>query len=130
MASYADFDQSNFPLVTITFGAVKANEENFQAYLDEMSRLYERKEPLIIIFDATNATFPGIKYQQRQAKWLADHRKTMETYCMGTAYVIPNDIIRTVLKAIFSLQQQPVPYEIFATPEGGLAWARSRLVSV
>lgn len=130
MNPYAFIDQSDFPLVTVTFSGAKVTEENFQTYLDELSELYAKEEPFIMVFDASEATLPNIKYQRRQALWMAEHYQSIEAYCLGTAYVIPNDIIRTVLKAIFALQQQPSPYEVFATLEGGLAWAKSRVVSV
>ena len=42
-----------------------------------------------------------------------ENRGLMQDYCQGTAYVIPNKVIRAVLRVIFSLQKQPVPYKIF-----------------
>lgn len=130
MNPYAFIDQSDFPLVTVTFTGAKATDENFQTYLEELSGIYAKEEPFIMVFDATQAVLPNIKYQRRQAQWMSEHHQSIETYCLGTAYVIPHDIIRTVLKAIFALQPQSAPYEVFATLEGGMAWARSRVVSV
>jgi hypothetical protein len=46
----------------------------------------------------------------------------MQTFCMGTAYIIPNVAIRGILKMIFSFQKQPVPYKIFETEPEALTW--------
>ena len=46
----------------------------------------------------------------------------MKNYCLGTAYVIPSTAIRTVLKMIFSFQNQPVPYKIFSNNEEAEDW--------
>jgi hypothetical protein len=51
----------------------------------------------------------------------------MKSYCAGTAYIIPNLVIRGILKMIFSIQKQPVPYRIFETTKEGIAWTKERL---
>lgn len=129
MTPFAHIDQTEFPLVIITFSGERPSEENFQAYLDHITKIYHREEPFIVVVDASQAVLPALKYQRQQAQWMADHLELIESYCRGTAYIIPNDIMRTLLKAIFAIQQQSVPYEIFATLEGGMAWAKSRLIS-
>ncbi|MEM9887606.1 MAG: STAS/SEC14 domain-containing protein [Bacteroidota bacterium] len=122
MKKYAEVDTSNFPEVRITFTGEKANDENFEQYLQESRQTYDRAEGLAMIFDASNATVPGIKYQKQQADWLKENEDLMKTYCKGTAYVIPNPIIRTVLKGIFAFQSQPVPYKVTASVEEAQQW--------
>lgn len=122
MKPYAIVDDSAFPEVVITLTGEKADDENFTKYLEDVLALYNRKEPLMLIFDATNATTPNVKYQKQQADWLKDQKDLMQTYCKGTAYVIPNPIIRTVLKGIFVFQTQPVPYKVVKTLEEARAW--------
>ncbi|NJL73795.1 MAG: STAS/SEC14 domain-containing protein [Saprospiraceae bacterium] len=122
MNSYAIVDDSAFPEVVITFTGEKADDDNFTKYLQDVLALYDRKEPLMLIFDATTATTPNVKYQKQQADWLKDQKDLMQTYCKGTAYVIPNPIIRTVLKGIFVFQTQPVPYKVVKTLEEARAW--------
>ncbi|MFP4090505.1 MAG: STAS/SEC14 domain-containing protein [Cyclobacteriaceae bacterium] len=127
MQPYVTFDMSLSPVVIITFTGNEPTEENFQAYLDETLHLYDHKEPLSIVFDATQAPLPGLKYQKMQADWLKRHEQLMKNYCRGTAYVIPNALVRGILKAIFALQKQPVPYEIFPRREEGIRWAEDQL---
>lgn len=126
MEKYATIDDSNFPEVLVTFTGAKATDENFPQYMQEVKDQYERQERLAIIFDATGATTPGMKYQKQQADWLRENEQLMKDYCRGTAYVIPNPIIRTVLKGIFAFQKQPVPYNIVKSLEEARSWVASQ----
>ncbi|HKK79816.1 MAG TPA: hypothetical protein VJ933_09310, partial [Phaeodactylibacter sp.] len=125
MIAYANFDHKEFPVVTVRFTGAAADEANFQAYLDELHHAYERATPFAYLFDATDAALPGFKYQKMQADWLKENEAMMKEYCRGTAYVIANPLVRTVLKGIFALQQQPVPYYITGSQEEAKAWCHS-----
>lgn len=127
MPKYAEIDVRNWPIVTVVFTGAAATKENFPVYLNEVKQCYESEQPLAILFDATQAVLPGIPYQKMQAQWLKDHAQLMKDYCKGTAYVIPNLIIRNVLKAIFTLQKQPVPYAVCSTYTEAHTWTKQQL---
>jgi len=127
MEPYARIDREQFPLVVVTFTGAKATDANFQQYLDELYANYERKQPFVLVFDATSATVPGISYQKQQAEWTSEHQDLIETYCLGIAYAIPNAVIRNVLKLILKIQRDPVPSKVFSNREEGIAWANSQL---
>lgn len=127
MNKYANIDSSDFPIINVVFTGEAATDENFPVYLKEVERNYDRKEPLAIIFDATDAVLPGITYQKMQAQWLRDNQQLMKDYCKGTAYVIPNRVIRGVLNAIFAFQKQPVPYQVCGTYDEAKKWVGEQL---
>jgi len=127
MKKYATVDSTSFPLVLVRFTGEKATDENFPLYLDEVEAAYDRKNRIGILFDATHATLPGLKYQKMQAQWLKDHKQLMQNYCVGTAYLIPNTLIRNVLKAIFALQKQPVPYNVCGEMTEAEQWLQTQL---
>ncbi len=127
MADYATFDRSTFPLITITFTGEKPTEETFQEYLDECYANYDKREPIALVFDATKAVNPGIGYQQKQGKWMKEHDELISTYCRGIAYVIPNPLIRNVLKLIFAIQNNAVPFKVFKNYEEGVNWAKGQM---
>lgn len=127
MEHYAIVDESSFPLVNIRFTGNKSTEENFQAYLNQVKACYRKQETLSLIFDASTASVPSFSHQKMQAQWLKENESLMKSYCVGTAYIIPSPLIRAILKMIFSLQKQPVPYKIFETKAEGLTWAKERL---
>lgn len=125
---YATIDASLFPTVIVNFTGEYANESNFSLYLKEVKHVYEGKERLAFIFDASKAVIPGLKFQKMQADWLKENKLLIKGFCVGTAYVIPNIVIRNVLKAIFKFQEQPVPFIVSGTLKEAKEWAESKLL--
>ncbi|WP_375579889.1 STAS/SEC14 domain-containing protein [Marivirga tractuosa] len=122
MKPYALVDSSRKPIITVTFTGEKSTDENFQQYLEDLENCYDDRKALAIIFDASKAVIPKSSLQKKQAFWISQHWKMIQTYCRGTAYVTPNMAIRAVLKMIFSFQNQPVPYKIFSNSEEAESW--------
>ncbi|MGY6560373.1 MAG: STAS/SEC14 domain-containing protein [Nitritalea sp.] len=127
MEAYATFTPLMQGIVLIRFTGAAGTKENFENYLQETLALYAEKQPLCLLFDASQASIPGTALQKMQADWLKTHEDLMQRYCRGTAYVIRNTLVRTVLKAIFALQRQPVPYALFKTNEEALTWCEQRM---
>lgn len=127
--AYADFDTSDFPVVLVRFTGVASTDQNFQEYLDKLKDIYLRKEPFSIVFDAINAALPSLRHQKMQAYWLRDNKELVETYCKGTAYIILKPTTRAILKLIFAIYPQPVPYKIVVTEKDGRNWAMAQLKS-
>ncbi|NRB46097.1 MAG: STAS/SEC14 domain-containing protein [Saprospiraceae bacterium] len=125
--AYADIENKQTPLITIRFTGHAATDESFQQYLDDLESLYDAQQPISLIFNAEKAVLPKFKHQQKQAQWLKDKEALMRAYCRGTAYVIQSTVIRWVLKAIFALQAQPVPYAIVDTQQAAETWAQNQL---
>ncbi len=127
MKKYADFTVNSFCMAKVTFTGNAATAENFAFYLDEIKQLYAGKTKIAIIFDATTAAFPSIKYQKLQAQWFKDNELMIQTFCAGTAYMIPNVLLRNVLQTIFKYQQQPVDYLVCKTIEEAKIWTFDKL---
>lgn len=127
MKNYAEVNKEEFPIIRVTFTGESANDHNFPLYLDDVKMSYDNKSKIAIIFDATDAVLPGLAYQKMQAQWLEDNTQMMINFCVGTAYVIPNIIIRNVLKAIFAFQNQPVPYMICSDVKAAENWTKMQL---
>lgn len=122
MDRYAIIDESDFPIIRIRFLGNKSTDQNFRTYLDETKSCYRFAKRLAIIFDASEAGIPSISHQKMQANWLRENEQLMKDFCAGTAYIIPNAAIRTILKMIFSFQKQPVPYRIFENEREANDW--------
>jgi hypothetical protein len=123
MNPYALFDRSGFPLITVTFTGERETPENFQAYLNGLLENYDRQEPFSLVFDASQAATPNPTYQLKQAQWMKAHEALIKAHCRGVAYVVPNPILRQVLKLIFRLQANPVPFQVFSSLDQGKNWA-------
>ena len=127
MIPYATVDRSAFPLIVVTFTGAAASPKNFQAYLDELEKNYVRRVPFALVFDASEASIPGLSYQKKQAAWMKAHENLIRTYCRGVAYVLPNPVLRQILSLIFKLQAQPVPFRVWPDRAAGIAWAEAQL---
>lgn len=127
MDRYATVDITGFPTIYVQFTGEPSTDENFSLYLKEVQAAYDREYRIGILFDATNASLPSLRHQKMQAKWLKKHKNLMQNYCAGTAYVIPNAVIRNVLKAIFALQKQPVPFVVCGEIEEGQDWLKMQI---
>ena len=127
MKNYAVIDSDQSPVINVVFTGNEATDENFSRYLDELKQIYIQEKEIAIIFDASKAVIPGIKYQKLQAKWLKDNKELMMSYCAGTAYIIPGLIIRNVLKAIFTFQKQPVDYNVCKNEAEAIEWVNKKL---
>ncbi len=127
--AYADFDIKDFPIVLVRFTGEASTDENFREYLDRLTDIYLKKEPFSIVFDATKAALPSLRHQKMQAYWLRNNKELVQTYCKGTAYVILKSTTRAVLRLIFAIYPQPVPYKVVITEEDGREWATDQLKS-
>jgi hypothetical protein len=125
--TYARFDRTEFPLITVTFTGIPENKDNFQTYLQGLLQNYDRREEFVLIFDASHAATPSPKYQKLQANWMKDHDKLVKTYCRGVGYVVPSPFLRGILKVIFGLQKNPVPFVVFKDLQPAREWAREQL---
>ena len=128
MKKYAEINFSETPIISVVFTGNQATKDNFPAYLAELTSVYDERKKVVIIFDATNAVVPAIKFQKLQAEWLKKNRELMVNYCLGTVYIVPNILIRFVLKAIFTFQRQPVDYVIYNSAEEAYKYANSKIM--
>lgn len=121
---YAEFNASDWPIITVSFTGSLADESNFTEYLSCLDDLYISKERFVIIFDARNARFPGLKYQRLQANWIKENQAKIKRFCFSTVYVISNLVIRNALRLIFLIQEQPTPYQIVSNLEEAVEYAQ------
>ena len=130
MKKYAEINFNETPIITVVFTGNQATKDNFPAYLAELTSIYDDRKKVVIIFDATNAVVPAVKYQKLQAYWLKKNRELMLDYCLGTVYIVPNILIRFVLKAIFTFQRQPVEYVIYSNAQEAIKYAKSKTMLI
>ncbi len=125
--NYVIFDRSEYPLIKMTFTGEAANDESFAAYLKGLKDNYKRKEKIALLFDASNAGLPSLKYQKQMARWMKSNDGLIKEYCIGIAYVVPQSMIRGALKMIFKFFNNPVPFEVCENEEEAKAWLNEKL---
>ena len=124
---YAEFDFSKFPAVTITFNNVEPTNEEFYEYLEEILRIYNRKEKFVLIFNASKAKYLKAELRVDQGNWIKKHEELIKKYCLGNAYIISNPIIKIVFNCILAVNKPPVPYTVFSNRYDAKKWAESKI---
>jgi hypothetical protein len=127
MKDYAYSDVSKFPIIVVKFSGVEATDENFKVYLEHLNNLYDNygpKQKFTLIFDATTAAKPNLKYQKMQAEWIKDKEAIIKKYCYGIGYIMPNALYRIALMVVFSIENSPVPFKVFGNMEDATSWAK------
>ena len=124
--SSIEFDDSRFPIVRVTFVGVVTSEE-FERYLDSMTKLLLRRQMNVMVLDASRAGLSPPIQRRRQAEWMKEHDAELRRYSKGTAFVITSTLVRGALTAILWLQPMPTPHVVVSTIEEAETWARSKL---
>ena len=125
---YAYFDRTMPHKIIVALTGEAENQENFQTYLDGLAQNFELSHYVLVI-DVTHAPIPKMSYQRLQAQWMKANFNTIQEKCLAVSYIIPNPVLRNVLKFIFSLQRNPARYQVFDTLEEGERWAELHLMN-
>lgn len=107
-------DSSSWPLVRVTY-IDSVDDARFDAYVREQAALLERREPYVILFDATESGMPNARQRQRMAEYSRDHEEELRRYCKRGVFVIPNSVIRGALTAILWVQPLPFPHSVVSS---------------
>jgi hypothetical protein len=119
-------DESRFPLVVVTFDGSVADHA-FDRYLESLSRVLQRREKNVIVFDARRAAGPPAMQRSKQAAWLKSHRAMIAAYSCGSVFVIASAVIRGGLTAILWIAPIPGNHTVVATLAEAEMWAIGRL---
>lgn len=124
--SAIEFDDTQWPLVIVTFEGV-STEPEFDDYLRRMSGYLARKETIATVLDATRAGPTPPTQRRKQAEWMRENEAVLRRQSAGTAFVISSAVVRGVLTAILWLQPIPQEHVVVATRAEGIRWAREQL---
>ncbi len=119
-------DDRRFPIVTVTFRG-DATDAQFRAYLDQMTRMVDRREKNAVIMDAREAVRTPPIQRRMQSEWMKTHHDSLARWSVGTAFVITSPLVRGVLTAILWLSPMATPYTVVGTVEEAESWAREQL---
>ena len=120
------FDYRFTPIVIVRVSGV-ATDEEFTAYLDQLTEDIRTHDRLVHIYDArTSGRTPGTQ-RRMQAEWMAAHKDVLVQKSLGTAFVFSSAIQRFVLSSIFLISPIPGPYTIKGTVAEACAWGLEKL---
>lgn len=102
---WAEYDYTNFPIVYVTFDKKINNEKEFNSFLQEWIKLYEKKQNFTFIFDTRKVGFININYCFKMKNFLRDLKKLKNQYLEKSIIILNNNYIKTMLNIVFKFQK-------------------------
>lgn len=117
----------SWPVVVTRLPAV-ASDEDFRSILSDFDSVYALRKPFFGIVDSRPLIVAPTPTQRRMIlEWSRRRSADTETLGLGTAYVVPNPVIRAALAALSFLFEQPSPSHYVGTMDEALEHAETRL---
>ncbi len=115
-------DATAFPFVAHILDG-KQTDEDLETYLQDVSRLYARREAFVSI--AYVRDYAG---EWSHIRRIADRMKSLPLhFCKGSALVIPSTTFRFVLSSYYLLHVPPHPTVVFEQAQPAEEWVAARL---
>ena len=109
---FAQFDNSQFPLVQVNLAKTIESNKDFQNFLDEWMKYYNEKKDFTFIFDTTNVGFPPIKYCFKMSSFIKKLRREEKQYLQKSIIIVNSKTVMRLLNLIFFLQAPVAPVEM------------------
>jgi hypothetical protein len=124
---YADLDFSHNPIVIVRVNPIDPTEQQFEEYLEELTKVaYEMKNG-VLIFQISNGKFLPSEKRIKIGNWLKTHTEIIKKNMHGLCYVNNSFIPMTILKGILLVNKPPVPYAVLSSENEALAWAKEKM---
>jgi hypothetical protein len=128
--SRSSVDDSQWPIVVVTLPRTPLDDEGFEDHCKQTFRYFERGQSFAWVIDVRNAAQLSASQRRIIAEKTDECRARHPKVACASAVIVSSAIQRGVTKAILWLLKQPIPTEVFSTPEQGVRWARSYLASI
>lgn len=114
-------DERGFPRVWVHFRGLPKDDNEYDAFLADMSKLYARKTKFTILFD-TNG-LPGmltLDHLGRLRNWLRANHDNAKAYLTDTAICTSSGTVRALMSVLFTLYKPASKVTICATMDEAL----------
>jgi hypothetical protein len=118
-------DRSRAPVVVLrVVGGGGRERPDFESFLLAAEQLLARAERVVIVQDLTHAN-PDAQRRKRLVEWTRANLGGLQRYMVAYAVVAPTAFHRGLIVATRWFIQPTQPFEVFATLDEALVWARS-----
>ena len=119
-----EYDDTEWPIVQFKFvGRLSSSE--LETYFRDADALVNGQRVYACVMNGVDMLLPEVEFVRRQAQWIERNAQAMRRVNRGIAMVTSSPVIRGLLRAVFHLQQLPVPSATFSEVAEGFAWARA-----
>jgi hypothetical protein len=124
---YADLDFSHNPIVIVRVNPIDPSEQQFEEYLQELTKVVKEMKNGVLIFQVSNGKFLSSEKRIKIGNWIKTHTDVMKKNMYGVCYVNTSFIAMTILKGIFLVNKPPIPSVVLPSESEGIAWAKEKI---
>ena len=105
---------SDITKVVVRFVGKPCCMEETNAYLKDMTEIYDKKIPFVVLYDATNVGILNKSVIMQQAKYMRSMDMYTRMYMSRCAIVVSSNMARTMLNTLFMIRKPVVPLKIYS----------------
>ena len=102
---WATFDTSTFPVVKVKMNKEIKSDAEFQGFLDDWEKLYERNEKFVLFFDTTDVGFVSMKYAIRMRSFVRKLKKEYPENLERSLIKVDSSWVKFLLRIIFTFER-------------------------
>jgi hypothetical protein len=110
--------------VLVRFAGTSCCEVGVDNYLKTMSEVYDKQQPFVVIYDATEVGRIPLTLINKQAAFMRKYDHVTKEYLVRCAVVLTSEWARSSLKMLFTLKPPACPLRTFATIDEGKEWLK------
>ncbi|MBX5482281.1 MAG: hypothetical protein IRZ16_10660 [Myxococcaceae bacterium] len=122
-------DTSSWPIVVHSMEGTPGHEE-IEAYIREATAVLYRREPHVVILDASRMGKVSAHLRARTRQWQTEHRDALRSWCLGTAKVLVSPLTRFIAMTVLMVNPLPTPWTVCESLDEARAWAADLLARV
>ena len=121
---YASLSIPEDGILLIDYHSIEPTEAEFDEYLKETEEFMMSHNHNVVIMDGTESKFLPAKLRIKQGEWMKKNFEFLKKNSPLNIFVIPNPIVKMIMRGIFVVQKPPTDYKVVGTREEALNLAR------
>ena len=114
---FSKFIEKDFPRVNVKFSRNITDDEDFNNFLNNWLKIYEKKKDFYFIMDTNDTGYVPIKYCLEMSNFINEIRRNEIRYLKFSIILVSNTLISYLLKVIFMVSPPLAPLYIVKTEE-------------
>lgn len=108
--------------VLVRFDGTSCCDLGVDSYLKSMSKVYEKEQPFVVIYDATTIGRIPMTLVNKQASFMRKYDHITKNYLLRCAVVLTSEWARKSLKLLFMLKPPACTLKTFCKIDEAKAW--------
>ena len=108
---WAEYNYTSYPIVEVHMRGTIRNDEEYEDFINQWKKLYERKKGFVFIFDTREVGYVSMRYAFKMANFIKELKKEPKQYLKYSSIITGNWWTRLLLKLIFKLETPVAPVE-------------------